>query len=271
MTHPVRASRPARARCACAPVGSLRGRPPRTSVAPGGCDPRGSRCATRPSLTRLTCAGAVTPSSSSTPSRSRRRAPGEGRPRRARGTPWRCPRTRMRQEVGQSAVVGQDQQPLGVHVEASRPERSAPATPPGRARSCAPGGPRPSSRRRRACSRGSRPGLGGWRQASRRRRSPAGLGVDAIAELGDGGRRWSRALRRSDLARAPRAVAGARQRLLQSLALVQLRHLGGVEATPPSRRRARCAVSTGGMNSSIGGRSSSVASPMRSRKSSVVP
>ena len=73
-----------RDRCACAPAGGRAARRPRTSAAPGGCGPRGSRARARrrrrAGRTIRARAGAVTPSSSSTPSRSRRRSPRPGTP-----------------------------------------------------------------------------------------------------------------------------------------------------------------------------------------------
>ena len=56
------------------------GRRPRTCAGPGGCAPRGSRCAGRPGPSTPTLAGAVMPSSSSTPWRRARSAPGAGVP-----------------------------------------------------------------------------------------------------------------------------------------------------------------------------------------------
>ena len=99
---------------------------------------------------------AVGPSSSSTPSRSRRIAPGAHRAcrRPSPGTPCR-PVARVGDAVGQLAVVRQQQQALGVDVEP--PDREDPRlgrhelARPSDARAC----PWPSSRRRAACSAGS--------------------------------------------------------------------------------------------------------------------
>ena len=98
-----------------------------------------------------------------------------------------------------------------------------------------------------------------------------GLGIHAVAEFGDTTVDRDPPLDDEHLTGPSRPISGTREGLLQALALVQLRHLRVVVAADVFRRPARCAVSIGGMNSSIGGRSSSDASPMRSRKSSVVP
>ena len=55
------------------------------------------------------------------------------------------------------------------------------------------------------------------------------LGVDAVAELRHAPVDRDASLDDQDLARSARTVPGARERLLESLALVQLRHLGVVE------------------------------------------
>jgi hypothetical protein len=72
----------------------------------------------QPGLDRATLAGAVIPSSSSTPSRSRRRAP-RGRALDVGQVLLVHAERRVGEAVGQVAVVGEQQQALGVGVEAT--------------------------------------------------------------------------------------------------------------------------------------------------------
>jgi len=79
------------------------------------------------SLTRLTWAGLVTPSSNSRPSRRRESPPARGRPQRGAKVLLGIP-TRMGEQMGQSPVVGEDKSPR-VHVEATDGKISAPDSP----------------------------------------------------------------------------------------------------------------------------------------------
>ena len=106
-------------RCGCAPGAAPGGRWPRTCAGPGGCDPRGSRSAPARARPGATWAGAVRPSSSSTPSRSRRSSARVGSPSTWARYSLSTPKRRVGQAVGQLAVVGQQQQALGVEVEAA--------------------------------------------------------------------------------------------------------------------------------------------------------
>ena len=90
--------------------------------------------------TSATCAGAVIPSSSSTPSRSRRSAPGDGRALDLGEVLLLDAERRVGEAVGEVAVVGEQQQALGVGVEAADREHPRLVAAPARPRWAGPAG-----------------------------------------------------------------------------------------------------------------------------------
>ena len=119
-------------------------RPPRPSGAPGACAPRGSSPRSRARRGAPTSAGAVGPSSSRTPLRSRSRSRVRGRTGQPDTIGLRHAVAGMGQTVGELPVVGQQDQPGRVGVEsadriepalASRRARSQPGAGPARGRS----------------------------------------------------------------------------------------------------------------------------------------
>ena len=135
-----------------APARPRGGRPPRTCAAPGACGPRAGRSRPRRAPPGARGRARSAPSSSSTPSRSALSARGDS----AAGLDPRPVDllhavAGMGQQVGQLAVVGQQDQPGRVGVEPPHrvepPRASAPARPPSGARACR----APSRRRRAAC------------------------------------------------------------------------------------------------------------------------
>ena len=129
-------------RSGCAPGAAPDGRPPRTCAAPGGCGPRGctistrptSRAARRPSR-RRGHAVVELDALAQAPERARRRHAldlGEVLLLHAEA--------RMGEPVGELAVVGEEQQALGVAVEPADGEHPRLVRAPGRRRSAGPAG-----------------------------------------------------------------------------------------------------------------------------------
>ena len=179
----------------------------------------------------------------------------------------------MGEAVGKVAVVGEQQQPLGVGVEAADREHAGlgrhevdDRRPAVRVRG-------PWSPRRAACSAGSRRA-----RAARRRRAvdldAVALDVDPATEHGDLAVDRDPAVGDQLLAVPPAAEAALGQHLLQSRsAFVLRRTVGGRHRAPQARNVVSSASTTSapGTNSPSGGRSASESRPSFSRNSGVVP
>ena len=117
-------------------------RPPRPSAAPAGCAPRGSSARSRARRERRTRAGAVGPSSSSTPCAQPAQIDVGGRPAQPHPVGLRHLVARMGEPVRELAVVGQQDQPGRVGVEPADRVEAALRVGPARRPPAPPGLPR---------------------------------------------------------------------------------------------------------------------------------